>query len=139
MNWRGRKCLSISISPRSLHFISLSPFPPSPHFIILPPFPLHFLILSPFPCSPAARLQHVVTAWWPRTEKLENHYGGMFFPVFTHMNDLEKVWKQKKYLAVGLLCCKFCPVLKGKHFWVAKMHSRGYQNIRIRTSLWTFL
>ena len=61
MNWRGRKCLSVSISP-SLHCISLSPFPLSPHFLILP-FPLHFLILSSFPRSPATRLQQVVTAW----------------------------------------------------------------------------
>ena len=53
MNWRGRKCLSVSISPLSLHFISLSPFPIS----------LHFLILSPFPRSTAATLPQVVTGW----------------------------------------------------------------------------
>ena len=56
--WRGRKSLSVSISPLSLHSISLSL-----HFLIF----LHFLILSPYPRSLAARLPQVVTAWYKWT------------------------------------------------------------------------
>ena len=55
MNWRGRKCLSVSNSH--------SPFHRSLSISHLPLCPLHFLILSPFPCSPSARLQQVVTPW----------------------------------------------------------------------------
>ena len=51
---RGGKCLSVSISPLSLHFITLSPVPLSLHFLIFSPFP-HSLPISSQPgCQAAA-------------------------------------------------------------------------------------
>ena len=52
---------------------------------------------------------------WPRTEYEKIIMAVCFFPVFIHINDLEKVWKPKiSILLLGFHIEIFCPVLKGK-------------------------
>ena len=112
MNWRRRKCLSVS----PLHFISLSPFLLSLHSLILPPFPLHFLILSLFPRSLAARLQQVVTACtWP--------YTCLWNPVQENM--CEYVWNP-----LGSDFSQACFTCWGKDVWGKSLISEGRCSLR---------